>query len=74
MFNRQLSEVQDDGSKKVLEKGWFTRGAKVMITGYRREDTFVGKTYKTTGTHQLYKIVNISDNGDIMLEHERESA
>ena len=74
MFNRQLSEVQEDGSKKVLEKGWFTRGAKVMITGYRREDTFVGKTYKTTGTHQLYKIININNNGDIMLEHERESA
>ena len=73
MFNRQLSEVQEDGSKKVLEKGWFTRGVKVMITGYRREDTFVGKTYKDTATHQLYKIVNINKNGDITLEHERES-
>ena len=73
MFNRQLSEVQEDGSKKVLEKGWFTRGVKVMITGYRREDTFVGKIYKDTATHQLYKIVSINNNGDITLEHERES-
>ena len=70
MFNRQISEVQEDGSKKVLEKGWFSRGTKVMITGYRREDTFVAKTYKSTPTHQLYRITNINDK-DIELEHER---
>ena len=63
-------EIQSDGSKKVLEKGWFSRGTKVMITGYRREDTFVAKTYKATPTHQLYRIINI-DNNNITLEHER---
>lgn len=70
MFNRQISEVQADGSKKVLEKGWFSRGVKIMVTGYRREDTFVAKTYKSTPTHQLYKITDIKD-GNITLEHER---
>lgn len=69
-YNRQISEKQVDGSKKVLEKGWFSRGTKVMITGYRREDTFVAKTYKATPTHQLYRIVNIN-NKNITLEHER---
>ena len=72
MYNRQISEVQSDGSKKVLEKGWFSRGTKVMITGYRREDTFVAKTYKATATHQLYRIININNN-NITLEHERVS-
>jgi len=71
MFNRQISETQSDGTKKVLEKGWFSRGVKVMITGYRREDTFVAKTYKNTPTHQLYKITNVEKNGNITLEHER---
>ena len=70
MYNRQISEVQADGSKKVLEKGWFSRGTKIMVTGYRREDTFVAKTYKTTPTHQLYRIVNVN-NSNITLEHER---
>ena len=70
MFNRQISQVQADGKKKVLEKGWFTRGTKVLITGYRREDTFVAKTYKNTTTHQLYKITNVNGK-DISLEHER---
>lgn len=70
MYNRQISEVQSDGSKKVLEKGWFSRGTKILVTGYRREDTFVAKTYKATPTHQLYRIVDIN-NGNITLEHER---
>ena len=72
MYNRQISEVQTDGSKKVLEKGWFSRGTKIMVTGYRREDTFVAKTYKATATHQLYKIVNVN-NSNMTLEHERVS-
>ena len=70
MFNRQISETQTDGSKKVLEKGWFSRGTKVLLTGYRREDTFVTKTYKNTNGHQLYKIINV-DGDNITLEHER---
>ena len=70
MFNRQISEIQDDGTKKVLEKGWFSRGVKVLVTGYRREDTFVAKTYKNTATHQLYRISEVNGN-EITLEHER---
>ena len=73
MFNRQISEKQPDGTKKVLEKGWFSRGTKVLITGFRREDTFVAKTYKSTPTHQLYRIINVN-NKKITLEHERINA
>ena len=69
-YARQLSEKQSDGSKKVVEKGWFTRGTKIMCCGYRREDTFVCKTYKNTPFHQLYKIEEI-DDGKISLIHER---
>ena len=71
MFGRQLSEIQEDGSKKVVEKGWFKRGTKVMCTGFRRDDMFVTKTYKHTSTHQLYRIVEVKPNGDIELTHER---
>ena len=71
MFNRQLSEVQEDGTKHVIEKGWFTRGTKVMVTGFRRDDTFVAKTYTRTATHQLYKIEEIDEKGNMKLTHER---
>ena len=42
-----------------------------MITGIRRGDQFQAKTYKKTLTHQLYKIVEVKENGDIELIHNR---
>lgn len=71
LYNRQLSEPQADGTKKIIEKGWFKRGTKVMVCGFRRDDTFVAKKYAKSVTHQLYKIVEVNDNGDIKLVHDR---
>ena len=71
LFGRQISEVQQDGTKKVMEKGWFNRGNKLLITGFRRDDTFVCKKYKSSGGHRLYKISQIEKNGDLVLNHER---
>ena len=73
MFKRQISQIQEDGSKKVIEKSWFKRGTMLMITGYRRDDQFVAKTYANTGGHQLYKITDIIGN-EIKLQHERMSS
>lgn len=70
MYARQLSEVQPDGTKKVIEKGWFVRGTKLIVTGYRREDTFVAKTYKSRGDHMLYKITKV-EGRNIILTHQR---
>lgn len=72
LYARQISEQQADGTKKIVEKGWFTRGTKLMITGYRRDDQFVAKTYSNTGMHQLYRITGISADGrDVELTHDR---
>ena len=71
MFNRQLSEKDaETGVKKVKEKGWFTRGTKLLVTGYRRDDTFVSKKYKNTGGHQLYLITEV-ENRSINITSER---
>lgn len=71
-YNRQLSEIQLDGTKKVIDKSWFTRGTKIMVTGYRIDDTFRAKSYSHTSTHQLYRIKDVMNDGqDIILEHER---
>ena len=59
MFNRQISEIDESGAKKVKEKGWFTRGTKLLITGYRKDDTFISKRYQSTEGHQLYKIISV---------------
>ena len=71
MYNRQISELGEDNVKHVVEKGWFTRGTKLLIAGYKRDDTFVAKTYKNNSFHQLYQIIDIYKNGDIKLIHDR---
>ena len=70
MFKKQISQIQPDGKKKVVERSWFKRGTMLMITGYRRDDQFVGKTYQSTQSHQLYKITDIIGDS-IKLQHER---
>ena len=40
-FDKQLSEKREDGTKKIVEKSWFNKGNKLMITGFRREDQFI---------------------------------
>lgn len=65
-YNRRIKEKQEDGKSKIMEEGWFKRGNKILVTGYRRDDTFVAKTYKNTPTHQLYKIVSLINKGSEM--------
>lgn len=71
MFARQLSEKQADGTKKIMEKGWFKRGTLLMITGFRRDDQFVAKTYSKTSTHQIYKLELENEGKDLVMTHER---
>jgi DNA polymerase-3 subunit alpha len=73
IYNKQISEIMPDGTKKVMERGWFKRGNMLMVTGFRREGMFVGKTYKNTASHQLYKITEVKDK-DIIITHDRYSA
>lgn len=70
-FKKQISERQPDGSKKVVEKGWFKRGNILLITGIRRGDMFVAKTYAHTATHQVYLVTLINEGQDLELVHER---
>ena len=74
MFKKQISEKNDDGTKSVVEKGWFKRGNMLMFTGFRRDDQFVVKTYKHTATHGIYKLALENNGRDLILTHERVDA
>lgn len=45
-YDKQISEIQADGKKKVREKSWFSRGNLLYLQGVRRGDTFIPKAYK----------------------------
>ena len=70
-LNKRISEMGIDGHKHVIENGWFQRGQKLLVNGFRRDNMFMAKAYKKTGSHQCYKIVEVLDNGDIELEWRR---
>jgi DNA polymerase-3 subunit alpha len=57
--------------KHVVEKSWFNRGNMIVVTGIRSGDDFVSKKYASTGGHQLYKIDNILENGELRLKDTR---
>ena len=72
-YDRQLSEVDEDsGKKSVLERSWFSRGTKLLITGYRRDDQFIPKQYNDSiYKHSVQFILDMKDNGELILQDER---
>ena len=71
LFDKQISERQADGTKKIKEKSWFNRGSMIVVMGVRNGDNFLSKKYASTGGHQLYKIDSIEPNGDLILRNTR---
>ena len=71
MFDKQISERQEDGTKKVIEKSWYNRGSMLVIQGFRSGDNFIPKKYASSGGHQLYKVDAIGKNGDLVLRNAR---
>lgn len=65
-WDKQVSELGADGKKHVVEKSWFTRGTKLVITGVKRDDTFVPKKYKTTSYPLFERIDELSEDGFIL--------
>jgi DNA polymerase-3 subunit alpha len=71
MFDKRITQRQPDGTNKIVEKSWFDRGSMILVQGIRNEDTFMSKNYANSGSHQLYKIDKIEENGDLILRNNR---
>ena len=72
-YNKQISRVNEDGTKTVIEKPWFKRGALLSFVGYRRGDVFVPKIYRDSiFEHTVQRIASISEDGkSIIFQSER---
>ena len=72
-YDKQISYTfEGDTKKTVLEKSWFSRGNKLLVTGYRRDDQFVPKKYIDSAyRHTLQLIKEIDEQGDLILQTER---
>ena len=65
-WDRQISEKDENGVKKIKERSWFKRGTKLMVSGIRRGDDFVPKKYKGTPFSLFEKINEMDDKGFIL--------
>ena len=73
-YDKQVSEKNEvTGKKKVIEKSWFSRGNKVIVTGIRRDDMFMAKKYSRTPYH-LVELITEIDHGQIRTRGERTEA
>lgn len=70
-LDKQISIKTDDGKKKVMEKSWFARGTKLLITGIRRGDQFVPKVYKNSPIKMVYLIKKVNKDGTLILQDKR---
>jgi DNA polymerase-3 subunit alpha len=62
-LNRRISEVQPDGTKKMIDNSWFIKGSLITVNGFKRSGQFVSKTYKKSKHHGCEKITKIYNNG-----------
>ena len=60
--------------KHVAEKSWFDRGNMIIVQGIKSENNFIAKKYAHTSEHQIYKINEIQENGELVLQSERYKA
>ena len=65
-WDKQISQRGEDGKKHVIEKSFFQRGTKLIVTGIKRDDTFVPKKYKSTPYPLFEKIIKLDDKGFIL--------
>lgn len=71
LFDKQISERGMDGVKHIVEKSWFNRGSMIVVMGIRSGDNFISKKYSSVATHQLYKILEVLPNGELVLQDAR---
>ena len=53
LYDKQLSQKDNEGKKHVIEKSWFSRGTKLVVQGIRKGQDFIPKKYKNS----LYPII-----------------
>jgi len=69
-----LSNINNQ-TKKVIEKSYFSRGNKIIVTGIKKDETnFLAKKYSKTPYSLVEKITYIREDGTIETTSERAEA
>ena len=68
-YNKKITDLDENGKSVIRENSWFTRGTKLAIVGYRRDDQFIPKVYKNSiYNHSVSMITNVDPQGNLSLQ------
>lgn len=71
-YNKVISEIDDKGVKHKIEGSWFDRGNLILVSGIRRELSFLPKTdWKQGFKHSIQLITHVNEDGTLVLREER---
>jgi len=71
-YNKQISRLNVDGTKTVVDKSWFSRGTKLQIIGYRRDEQFIPRVYSDNINKDIIsKITGVTTTGLMEMISER---
>ena len=75
-FNQQYSKIDSETKKKtVTDPSWFKRGTKILVYGYRRENSFVAKSDYSSGyARSVCLIEGVLPDGSLQLRYKRNKA
>lgn len=69
---RKTISVMENGKKRVIEKPWLDRGNLILVSGVRRDNSFLPKTAWDRGiTHSVQLITDVMGS-ELKLKQERE--
>lgn len=72
-YNKVLSTIDEKGTKHRIEGSWFDRNTLLLISGVRRELSFLPKTDWSKGfKHSVQLITRINEDGSLTLKEDRE--
>lgn len=71
-YNKTISQVLEDGTKKRIEESWFKRGQLITCQGIRRDEQFIPMIYNDTiYKHTVNLIQEVYEDGTLLMQTER---
>ena len=71
LYDKQISEKDSEGVKKIVERSWLSRGTKLMIQGIRRGNDYIPKKTRKSIYPVISKIIGVDENNNLILQYER---
>ena len=73
-YKARLSKIDSSNKKILLDESWFKRGTKLLVYGYRRENSFVAKNIKINGYPRCVCLIEqVNSDGTLQIRFNRKS-